>query len=118
MKLYLLNGIYYEKQADVPKGQGRFETVEFPFSASPKSDFVDWMNKRAAVEDCVAPTYGEPSPQIEVVAKPTPAPQQPPEQAPNWKADSVMVWVLDEAKPAQIEQLFAALGARFHEEVK
>ena len=66
MKLYLLNGTYYEKQADVPKGQGKFEAVEFPFAASPKADFVNWMNERRplalaeaksgmAVEDAMEP---------------------------------------------------------------
>lgn len=46
MKLYLLNRVYFEKQADVPKGQGKFEIVEFPFNASPKADFVSWMNQQ------------------------------------------------------------------------
>jgi hypothetical protein len=43
MKLYLAAGTYYEKQADVPKGT-KFEPVEFIFTASPKADFVAWMN--------------------------------------------------------------------------
>jgi hypothetical protein len=34
VKTYLSAGRYYEKQADVPKGQ-KFEAVEFPFAASP-----------------------------------------------------------------------------------
>lgn len=45
MKVYRAHGDYYEKQADVPKGT-KFETVEFPFNASPKSDFVAWLNER------------------------------------------------------------------------
>ncbi len=44
MKLYLANGTHYEKQADVPKGT-KFEAVEFPFAASPKADFVAWLNE-------------------------------------------------------------------------
>lgn len=59
MKLYLLAGVYYEKQADVPRGQGKFETVEFPFAATPKADFVSWLNDQSINElagtcDCSA----------------------------------------------------------------
>lgn len=34
---------FYEKQSDIPKGM-KFTTVEFPFNASPKADFVAWLN--------------------------------------------------------------------------
>lgn len=54
MKVYLAKGIYYEMQADAKKADKGFETVDFPFAASPKSDFVDWLNNgswpRASVE--------------------------------------------------------------------
>lgn len=58
MKVYLANGIYIEKQEDARKAarlhNTKFETVDFPFAASPKSDFVDWLNNgkwpRASVE--------------------------------------------------------------------
>ena len=46
MKVYLAKGIYYEMQADAKKADKDFETMEFPFAASPKSDFVDWLNER------------------------------------------------------------------------
>lgn len=51
MKLYrsLTTRLYHEKQADVPKGE-KFEAVEFPFAASPKADFVAWMNQQPASE--------------------------------------------------------------------
>jgi hypothetical protein len=52
MKTYLADGRYYEKQADVPKGT-KFEAVEFPFSASPKADFIDWLN--ANFNQCPTP---------------------------------------------------------------
>jgi len=35
---------FYEKQADVPKGV-KWAAVEFPFSASPKADFIAWLNQ-------------------------------------------------------------------------
>lgn len=44
MKVYLAKGIYYEMQADAKKADKGFETVDFPFAASPKSDFVGWLN--------------------------------------------------------------------------
>jgi hypothetical protein len=47
VKVYLASGAYYEKQADVPKGQ-KFEAVEFPFGASPKADFIAWLNEQQA----------------------------------------------------------------------
>jgi hypothetical protein len=51
MKLYRARNttdqLFYEKQADVPKGT-KFETVEFAFAASPKADFVTWLNERDA----------------------------------------------------------------------
>jgi len=48
MKLYLhTNGCFYEKQADCPSKS--FEAVEFPFAASPKADFVAWMNNNVGI---------------------------------------------------------------------
>lgn len=48
MKLYLhTNGVFYEKQADCPNKS--FEAVEFPFAASPKADFVAWINQNAGI---------------------------------------------------------------------
>jgi hypothetical protein len=48
MKLYRhSNGLFYEKQADCPSKT--FEAVEFPFAASPKADFVAWMNQNAGI---------------------------------------------------------------------
>lgn len=118
MKLYLQNGTYYEKQADVPKG--KFETVEFPFSASPKADFVAWMNERqpASYNGMAIAEVAELDTDLRVTALPQAAPQQPPAEAPRHHAASVVAWVLDEADNAAVEQVFAALGARFHEAVR
>jgi hypothetical protein len=48
MKLYFAIGTYFEKQADARvevRGTGqKFKTVEFPFAASPKAEFVAWLN--------------------------------------------------------------------------
>lgn len=58
MKTYLAKGIYYEMQADAKKADKGFETVDFPFAASPKSDFVDWLNNNS-VAALVAPKFTE-----------------------------------------------------------
>lgn len=50
MKLYLVDGRYYEKQADCP--HRKWEVIDLPFNASPKSDFVAWMNS-VAEGNCV-----------------------------------------------------------------
>lgn len=117
MKLYLLNGTYYEKQADVPKRQGKFEAVEFPFSASPKADFVAWINDRGN-EAVVEQAESELLPvdrhvkQLEERAKAAPPP--PASRVPK-TVDGVLEWVFDGASNADIENLFTALGTRFHE---
>lgn len=78
MRLYRAAGTYYEKQADVPKG-ARFEAVEVPFAASPKADFVAWMNERERDKQPGddAPLFGHANPEIEPLGKPQPAPAQP-----------------------------------------
>ena len=47
------------------------------------------------------------------------APPAPPPPAPKLlegnEADQLEEWLLDRAAPSQVERLFAALGARFHE---
>lgn len=58
MKLYLhTNGCFYEKQADCPSKS--FEAVEFPFAASPKADFVAWMNQRGSQAEASVATYAK-----------------------------------------------------------
>jgi hypothetical protein len=43
-------GTYFEKQEDARKADRKFETVEFPFAASPKADFVTWLNNRQLLD--------------------------------------------------------------------
>lgn len=126
MKLYLTQaGRWAGTQAEA-RQDGSFEQIEVP---TDKPGLLDWLNENARkgfsegssfahAERDEADAYQAAHELDYPAAKPTPAPQQPPAQSPNWKADSVMVWVLDEAAPAHIEQLFAALGARFHEAVR
>lgn len=58
MKAYLSNAVYFETQAEAKaeakvSGEG-FEVVDFPFGATPKADFIGWLNNgswpRAKVE--------------------------------------------------------------------
>lgn len=46
MKIYLANNRYFEKQADARAESRDFRTIEFPFAATPKADFVDWLNEK------------------------------------------------------------------------
>lgn len=129
MKLYLHSGRYYEKQADCP--DRKFETVEFSFAATPKADFVAWLNSinnGNAVDDVIVEdedqatiarnTFrdleGLPVEQhiAQQAAKPAPTPHQP-RAIP--KGDGVIEWLLNEASPAEVENTFSAIGARFHE---
>lgn len=49
MKVYRIPaGTYFEKQEDARKADRKFTAAEFPFAASPKADFVAWMNEREA----------------------------------------------------------------------
>lgn len=116
MRIYRNHGRYHLRQADAGKG---FETIEVPFGASPKEAFVDWLNETFAGAQPAAEAGAEPAAEVrgiaptsEPEATPTPLPSPP---APSLDAESVIGWTLDHASPAQIENLFAALGARFHE---
>lgn len=62
-------GTYYEKQADMPKGT-KFEAVDYPFAASPKGDFVRWLNEQG-LGDAVHEIKAQPAP-----IQPTPAHSQ------------------------------------------
>jgi len=60
MKLYLASGTYYEKQIHEKGRDSAFCTIEFPFSATPKSEFVNWLNKQGHQDQ------GEPSEELPV----------------------------------------------------
>lgn len=57
MKVYRAKGTYFEKQEDARKADRAFEAVEFPFAASPKADFVAWMNKGGKPATTAQPTF-------------------------------------------------------------
>lgn len=125
MKLYLTQaGRWSGTQADA-RLDGSFEQIEVP---TDKPGLLDWLNNREQ-GNCYDDTFLSEEGTKErarqtldlldgPVGKPQEQPEQPPAQAPNWKADSVLAWLLDSATPAQVEQVFAALGARFHEATK
>lgn len=79
MKVYqsTATGLHYVKQADVPKGE-KFVAVEFPFSASPKQDFCDWLNERGTIASLLPPAPEANSGFfVEPKATPVPNPAQP-----------------------------------------
>ena len=134
MKLYQTSkGTYCEKASDFYEQQvaecGNRKSdydhngaaVEFPFAASPKADFVAWLNA-AGLPQAPAPHHDEPDLLGEELpvdryvreqaAQPKPEPSRP-RQTPT--VDGFMHWLLDEASNADIENVFSAIGARFHE---
>lgn len=127
MKVYLANGRYFEKQADARAEDRKFETIDFPFGASPKSDFIDWLNDRpatvAVTHTPVAEGFASTNQPVEELPvdryvqreaeRRTSQPVAEP-RAPR-TADGVVEWMLDDATPAEVENVFTAIGARFHE---
>lgn len=79
MKVYRIPaGTYFEKQEDARKADRKFEPVEFPFAASPKADFVAWLNEQGTGE--CPPFSGLASPEPagpEWRLEPQPQPTQP-----------------------------------------
>lgn len=124
MRIYLNHGRYHLRQSDAGKG---FATIEVPFGASPKEAFVDWLNETFAsrpsqhgAEGWLTEAGAEPAAEVRGIA-PTSEPEAPSTPLPpppahrGLDSQSVMEWTLDTATNAEIENLFAALGARFHE---
>lgn len=104
------NGYWAATQAEAKEHGGIIETLEVP---STKSGWLELLNRKPA----------QPSPDVSVVAERTladidgPLEQRaaPEPAVPSNSADGVIQWVLDGATNADIENIFAALGARFHE---
>jgi hypothetical protein len=116
VKTYLSAGRYYEKQADVPKGQ-KFEAVEFPFAASPKADFIDWLNSINAQLDRETFDAQETLWMIDghlddYPATPPPPPESKPKSYADWSTE------IDEAWAALPLAHKASLVIQFAEEVR
>lgn len=114
VKIYRNHGRYHLRQSDAGKG---FATIEVPFGASPKEAFVDWLNETFAAPPAATEAGAEPAaeargiaPTSEPEAASTPLP--PPPAHGGIDGQAVMEWALDRATNAEIENLFAALGAR------
>ena len=116
MKIYRIPaGTYFEKQDDARKADREFEVVEFPFSASPKADFVDWLNGQIGptfFESVQAlgsvSTYEKAAQAVQEWAPPTaqPAPQQPALTTPQ----PVLFEDAFEAMPLATQLHYAALA--------
>ena len=97
-------GEWYATQADAKKKSPSFKQLDVPTDKYGLRDWLIWYRA-----ELLGPARYKPV--IEVTETVTPITLH---ELPTG-ADAVMQWVLDAATPAQIEQLFAALGARFHE---
>lgn len=87
-----------------------------------KADLIGYINEvydrgyadgKDGVELLREVTSGTP---VEVVVSPDPYVAAPTGR--DWTPDSVLEWVQDTATNAQVEQLFASLGCRFHEALR
>jgi hypothetical protein len=127
MKLYQhTNGIFYEKQADCPSRS--FETVEFPFAASPKADFVAWLNQNAGI--ATAHTGQAQAAQATLLDIDGPLPvdqhaakvaaQAPPAPLPHFSAQhplttmAVEDWI-EKAAPSQLGTVIKTAALRLHD---
>lgn len=114
VRIYLNHGRYHLRQSDAGKG---FATIEVPFGASPKEAFVDWLNETFAAPPAATEAGAEPAAEVRGIA-PTSEPEAastplpPPPAHGGIDGQAVMEWALDRATNAEIENLFAALGAR------
>lgn len=105
MKVYLSCGTYFEKQEDAHKHARQngttFTKVEFPFAASPKADFVAWLNMDGDI--------AEERPQSAPEWKPSPQPQ--PVQPTSAFADQTLAFEDQfEAMPLPLQLHFAGLA--------
>ena len=107
MKLYLASETYVGTRAEARALDREFRQIEVP---TDKPGLIDHLNRivdffkdqldAAGIERC--PKCGDrPVIAADIVE--------------SQDAGAIAAWILDEASPAQIEQLFGALGARFHE---
>ena len=104
MRLYrTANGRWAGTQADAGKG---FVAVDLDTTKGP---LIALLNGQ----------LDEGRAQAQAQAQAPAAPPAPPPPAPQLiegkEADQLEEWLLDRATPGQVERLFAALGARFHE---
>jgi hypothetical protein len=102
MRLYrTANGQWAGNEADAGKG---FVAVNVDTTKGP---LIALLNRQ--------PGEGRAQAQAEASAA-SPAPPLPaPKLIEGKEADQLEEWLLDRATPGQVERLFAALGARFHE---
>lgn len=123
MKLYIAAGVYVGTQAEAKKLDRDFTPVEVP---TDKEGLIAYLNDNfpedpkvceipSVGEDDISDLLGDDAPAL--VPPPTATAFHLPVPRVSTTQD-VIDWMLDVATPHQIEGLFAALGARFHEAVK
>ena len=98
-KLYHQNGTWI-----VPGSQDR-TAVRHDIPAVP-AELAAWLNERETPASVPLP------PQPAETTAPT---AQPPSSPATLTLDTIAAWTLDTATAAEIEQLFAMIGTRFHE---
>lgn len=102
MRLYrIASGRWAGTQADAGKG---FVAVDVDTTKGP---LIALLNRQL--------DEGRVHAQAQAPAAPPAPPPPAPKLLEGKEADQLEEWLLDRATPSQVERLFAALGARFHE---
>jgi hypothetical protein len=101
--------LYFEDDRWVVPGQQTRAAVRHDIPSTP-TELADWLNNREAKK------AGEPQGASETQRAQPPADHDASQQtSPTIDPALVSEWIFDQATPAQVEAVFAALGTRFHE---
>lgn len=101
--------LYYQDDNWVVPGHQHKTAVRHDIPSTP-AELADWLNSRDATNRrSVEKPLNEPDTAFHAVNVDDAA------TAPTLDPSAVTEWILDAATPAQIETIFAALGARYHE---
>lgn len=118
MKLYIAAGVYVGTQAEAKKLDRDFTPVEVP---TDKEGLIAYLNEVASAkavaeysappsDDDISDLLGDDEPAVEEILSAKVV-----TTAPVIDTYTIVDWLLDTATPTQVEVIFGALGARFHE---
>ncbi len=101
--------LYFEEDRWVVPGQQTRAAVRHDIPSAP-AELADWLNHRDA-----KPDGGPQHPSLSGAAIAPPDHDLSGHPIAAIDPTSVTEWIFDQATPAQVEVVFAALGTRFHE---
>lgn len=98
--------LYHQDGKWIVPGQQSKSATRHDVPATPL-ELANWLNERAATTEA--------SQHVDDETAQSSAQDKQPEPRQSLNPELVQQWLMDEASGAQIEQLFTALGVRFHE---